>query len=172
MTQLTGTLRLNRNNALYVAALVAVAAVGISFGRWVVPAGDSTGSGDAVNSSATSPAAVIAERHFEQRGAFPEVAVAAVVNAPVENAAHPATIIAERHFEARGGYGEISGGVAVTSTVDRSPASVIAERHFETRGAYGELDTPARTEGVSAAEAIAQRKFESGSLDAILFGDN
>jgi hypothetical protein len=95
MTQLTGSPRVTRQNAIQIVAVVAIAAVGISFGRWVVPAGDSTsGSSLTANSASTTSAAeTIAERHFEQRG--PEVLGA--VAAP--DYTSPATTIAERKFE-------------------------------------------------------------------------
>lgn len=172
MTQLTGSARITRQNAVQIVAAVAVAAVGISFGRWVVPAGDSTsGSSLTANSiSTTSVAETIAERHFEQRGGYGEAEVLGAVTAP--NYTSAAETIAERHFDLRGGYSAADPAGVVSIPNDSSATETPTGSHDP--AASFTISDPAGVAVItpkSAAWQIAQRKVESGRLDEVLFGD-
>lgn len=143
MTQLTGSRGIGRNTALQIAAavvgVVAVAAVGVSFGRWVVPANDSSsGTAGITNESATSAASIIAERHYELRGATGEFDAVNVQSVIVGES--PASAIVQRHYEQRGQFGELGAQAPAVTTNSESPAAQIAQRHFELHGATGRID--------------------------------
>lgn len=164
MTQLTGSQRIGRNTGLQIAAaivgMVAIAAVGVSFGRWVVPANDSGGSVAVSNEASISPASVIAEKHYALRGATGEFD--AVNVAPVIVGESPASAIAQRHYQQRGQFGELDGIGAVIAPQYSSPAAEIAQRHYEQRGATGEFDGAGTVtvDSQSPASQIVQRHYE------------
>lgn len=122
--------------------IIAVALAGAAFGRWIIPAGDGS-SGGSIRAGNTSSASA-------------------------------AETIAERHFELRGAYsGTDPAGVAVIA--DDSSLSVPAKSSYDEAGDFATADPAGvaviTSESSVAAETIAQRKFESGRLEDVLFGD-
>jgi hypothetical protein len=142
MTQLTGSQGISQRTSLHIAAaivgVVAVAAIGVSFGRWVVPANDSGSGAVETTAGSVSAAAVIAEKHYELRGATFEFDDAGWAVAGVSQA--PASVIAEKHYELRGATFEFDGASPPVAPGSQSPAATIAEKHYELRGATFELD--------------------------------
>jgi hypothetical protein len=150
----------------WIVAIVAVAAIGLGFGRWVVPAGGSTGptSDDvATVSSSASAAERIAVRGIEQRGGIFEGAdVLAAVNAPSQPSA--AARIAEAKIQRHGFYEEPTTLSVVVAPSGPSAAARIAEAKVDRHGFYEEptavAPVIAATEGQSAAARIAEAKVQ------------
>jgi hypothetical protein len=146
-----------RRSVLQLAAVVAIAVVGISFGRWVIPASTSSAATNPeITAQSTSAAAIITQRSFDSGRLdsilFPESAAVADTSASVVDTNAPRTM---------------------------SAAAIITQRSYDS----GRLDNILFPDDVavaatkapntmSAAETIAMHKYESGKLDEILFGAN
>ena len=148
---------LGKNTTMQLAVLAAVAVIGISFGRWGVPASasDDSPAFDTRNVS-VSAAAAINERKYES-GRLDSILfgddrtgsaqAASVAGSSQPHAVSPAATINERRYE--------SGRLDNILFLEDSAASASSST------------APQQT---SAAEVIVLRKYESGRLYEILFG--
>jgi hypothetical protein len=128
--------------------IIAVALAGAAFGRWIIPAGDSSDGATASGTSTAhaSVATAIAEHKFDS-GTLEYVLFGEALVPPigVPNSGVAAFAIAEHKFNSGALEAVLFGDFAV-------------------------LGATTGPEAVSPAATIAQRKFDSGRLEEVLFG--